>query len=483
MNQFVATNDDGTEGLLFTNIETSPGNVVRMPISQNEDGTWSSDLENTINLSNTEELRSIGGTRINCYGDLSPWNTALSAEEEYAHPRVSNTSTVSDIIEDGTGVGHRGAAHFWNRPNPSEIQEAIDEYYGNDAWEVQGAFALSGVELHAYYLGADPVDQEDGSLENTLTPIGEGCPTPYRTGYIVDFRDPEAEVPQPVKYHVMGRAAWEAPNVQTDQQTVYLTSDGVNKGLYKFIADRPISDYENPMDLEGTLYAAKVTNQEAAAHNPPAEVNLELEWIELGHACNYEVESWIAEYDDIDQEDYLEHAGTDWEEDLETALEEADREVAENGNNDYVSDKEIVEWADQYGGIQIFDTSDFDNVEQVGYISPPNADVGLRTAHNFDVTQNRIHTSWYNGGVQVHDITDETDPEKLFSDTPEGYSVWTAVQGRGFTLGGIYGARSDASNGGVAFLHADRGQRRAPSFDGSAPPRGPEVEMNIDEGE
>lgn len=348
MNQFVATNDDGTEGLLFTNIETSPGNVVRMPISQNEDGTWSSDLENTINLSNTEELRSIGGTRINCYGDLSPWNTALSAEEEYAHPRVSNTSTVSDIIEDGTGVGHRGAAHFWNRPNPSEIQEAIDEYYGNDAWEVQGAFALSGIELHAYYLGADPVDQEDGSLENTLTPIGEGYPNPYRTGYIVDFRDPEAEVPQPVKYHVMGRAAWEAPNVQTDQQTVYLTSDGVNKGLYKFIADRPIPDYENPMDLEGTLYAAKVTNQEAAAHNPPAEVDLELEWIELGHACNYEVESWIAEYDNIDQEDYLEHAGTDWEEDLETALEEADREVAENGNNDYVSDKEIVEWADQY---------------------------------------------------------------------------------------------------------------------------------------
>lgn len=160
-----------------------------------------------------------------------------------------------------------------------------------------------------------------------------------------------------------------------------------------------------------------------------------------------------------------------------------------DGNLTFVGDEKFPNLleadpdTDQYGGVRIFDTSDFDDVEQVGYISPPDVDVGLRTAHNFDVTQNRIHTSWYNGGVQVHDITDETDPEELFSYNPEGYSFWTAVQGRGFTLGGIYGARSDASNGGVAFLHADRGQRRAPSFDGSAPPRGPEVKVNIDEDE
>ena len=348
MNQFVATNDDGTEGLLFTNIETSPGNVVRMPISQNEDGTWDSDLENTINLSNTEALRSIGGTRINCYGDLSPWNTALSAEEEYAHTRVSTTSTVSDIVEDGTGVGHRGGAQFWNRPNPSEIQEAINEYYGDDSWDVQGFWALAGVELHAYYLGADPVDQEDGSLENTTTPIGEGYPNPYRTGYIVDYREPEADPPRPVKYYVWGRAAWECPDVQNDRQTVYLTSDGANKGLYKFVADEPVPDYDDPMELEGTLFAAKVTNQDAAAHEPPAEVDLELEWIELGSARNRDVASWIAEYDDVDQEDYLDHADTDWEEDFERALKEADREVAENGNRDYIADEEIVEWGRQW---------------------------------------------------------------------------------------------------------------------------------------
>lgn len=345
MNHFVATTDDGTEGFLFTNFEASPGNVTRMPISRDKDGTWSADLENTINLSNTEELRSLGGTRINCYGDLSPWNTPLSAEEEYAHTRVSLTSTVGDIVEEGTGVGHRGAAQFWNRPDAGETQSAIDEYYGDDSWTVQGNWALSGLELQAYYLGAEPVDQNG---ENTTTPIGDEYPNPYRTGYIVDFREPEAETPQPVKYYVFGRAAWECPDVQTDEKTVYLSSDGDNKGFYKFVADEPIPSYEDPGSVEGTLYAAKVTNQTAAAEKPPAEIDLELDWMALGSACNREVESWIAEYDDVTQVDYLAHAETDWEEDFERAIEEADREVAENGNRDYITDEEIVEWADQW---------------------------------------------------------------------------------------------------------------------------------------
>ena len=357
MNQFVAENEDGTEGYLFTNFETSPGNVTRMPISQNDDGSWEADLENTINLCNTEELRSLGGTRINCYGDLSPWNTAVTAEEEYAHTRVSGTSTVSDIIEDGTGVGHRGGAQFWNRPNPAEVQEAIDEHYGDDAWSVQGYWALAGVELQAYYLGVGgedperdsnhPPDQASGYTENTLDPIDRAYPNPYRTGYIMGFRDPGGDPPKPVKYYVCGRAAWECPDFQTDEQTVYLSSDGDNKGFYKFVADEPIPSYDDPMDIEGTLYAAKVTNQDAAANQPPARTSLELEWLALSRASNREVAEWIAQYDGIGQVDYLEsHADTDWQEDLEAALKEADMEVAENGNRDYITDEEIAEWGE-----------------------------------------------------------------------------------------------------------------------------------------
>ncbi|WP_148416501.1 alkaline phosphatase PhoX [Haloferax sp. KTX1] len=347
-NQFVATDDAGTEGYLFTNWEASPGNVSRIPLSRDGDGSWTADLENALNLANTDALRDLGGTRINCYGDLSPWNTMLSAEENYGHPRVSLTATVGDIVEKGTGKGLRGAHEFWNRPNPTEIQAAVDDYYGDESWFVQSYWAVAGVELLAYYLGAEPVDQSDDG--NDLSPIGDVYPNPYRYGYIVDVREPAAETPEPVKYYVMGRAAWECPDVQSDERTVYLASDGDSKGVYKFVADEPIPSYDDPMDLAGTLYAPFVTNRDAAVEAPPADVDLDFEWVELGHATNAEVAAWVAEYDGITQVDYLE-THTDWTEGDEVTaelLEAADRAVVENGNRDYVTDGEIVEWADQY---------------------------------------------------------------------------------------------------------------------------------------
>jgi len=351
-NQFVSSNEDGTEGYLFTNWENSPGNISRIPLSQTEDGEWEADLDDAINLANTEPLRELGGTRINCYGDLSPWNTMISSEENYAHPRVSLTSQVGDILDAGTGKGIAGAAQFWNRPNPNGIQNAVDNYYGDESWGIQGYWALTGVEFLAYYLGAERSDQTD--YLNTTEPITDVYPNPYRYGYHVDFREPTADPPQPIKYYVMGRASWEAPNIQADEQTVYGCSDGDSKGIYKFVADEPIPSYEDPMDVSGTLYAPKITNAQANAstvgtRKSPAQYPLDLEWIPLGSASNAEIEEWIAEYDDVTQADYLEtHAETDWEEDLEAALEEADQAVIENGNRNYITNEEIIEWADQY---------------------------------------------------------------------------------------------------------------------------------------
>jgi len=352
-NQFVPTGEDGTEGYLFTNWENSPGCISRVFISQDEDGEWSADPEDAMNLPNTDAFRDIGGTRINCYGDLSPWETPISSEENYAHPRVSLTHTVGDVVEAGTGEGILGACQFWNRPNPSEIQGAVDEYDEVDGWYVQGYWAMTGVEFLAYYLGAERSDQS-GDSNLATTPIDDVYPNPYRYGYHVDIREPTAEEPEPMKYYVAGRAAWEAPDFQGDDKTLYGCSDGDSKGIYKFVADEPIPSYENTDDIAGTLYAPKITNDaanaaEAGQRNSPANTNLEVEWIELGHGTNGEVESWIAEYDDITQVDYLEtHADTDWQEDPAAAIKEADLEIIENGNQNYITNEEIVEWAAQY---------------------------------------------------------------------------------------------------------------------------------------
>lgn len=126
-----------------------------------------------------------------------------------------------------------------------------------------------------------------------------------------------------------------------------------------------------------------------------------------------------------------------------------------------------------YGGITVFDTSDLENPVEVARIDPPvidEDDTGkLFTSHNFDVTANRLYSSWYHGGVHVYDITDPANPERLAGYDPDGYAFWTAVRDRGFTIGGIYGAASENA-GGVALLHEDRGTKQSPGFDGSTPP-------------
>ena len=365
-NQFVAEDDEGTEGYLFTNWENYPGAISRVPMSQDENGEWSADTDSdeAINVVNTEPFRDIGGTWVNCYGDLSPWGTMISAEENYSHPRVSYTYTVGDIVESGTGVGKIGGCQFWNRPNPTEIGSKVEDYADNgdisEKFTVHGYWSQGGIEKLAYYLGADPVDQT-GDGGNDLTLIDDVYPNPYRYGYFVDIRNPAGDPPDPIKYWVMGRAAWEAPDIQGDHKTVYGCSDGDSKGIYKFVADEEIDSYGNTEDIAGTLYAPKITNDAASVEdsgerNSPAQTPLEVEWMEMGHATNGEAASWIAEYDDVTQVDYM-TAHTDYDEgelgqdvSYSDALKEADLEVltSENGNQNYITNQEIVDWAEQY---------------------------------------------------------------------------------------------------------------------------------------
>lgn len=133
---------------------------------------------------------------------------------------------------------------------------------------------------------------------------------------------------------------------------------------------------------------------------------------------------------------------------------------------------------DDYGGIDVWDTSDLEEPSEVTRIDPPVIDDDdaekFFTSHNFDVTANRLHTSWYHGGVHLYDITDPEAPERLAGYDPDGYAFWTAVTGRSFTVGGVYREASE-NEGGVTILHNDRGKKQPPAFDGSSPPDEPAV--------
>ncbi|WP_458204535.1 LVIVD repeat-containing protein [Haladaptatus sp. NG-SE-30] len=129
-----------------------------------------------------------------------------------------------------------------------------------------------------------------------------------------------------------------------------------------------------------------------------------------------------------------------------------------DGNHVYIG---AETYAGESGGITVFDVSDFDDPRQVAEIEAEDRNPGIfpDTSHNFDVTANRLYTSWYNAGARVYDITDPSNPRQTYEYDPDGSSFWTAVRARGFTVVSDIG-------GGLVFLHEDRGQLDSPSFGG-----------------
>ncbi|WP_435195887.1 alkaline phosphatase PhoX [Natronomonas sp. EA1] len=242
------------EGYLFTNWETRPGMMSRLHLERDGERLEVVGAENL-------EFEEVEGTWVNCFGTVTPWNTPLSSEENYAHTDTER----------------------WNDPN----------------WKYRG-----GVENLATHLGHE---------RNEAGIFAEAFPNPYRYGYILEIVDPTGDA-TPVKRTALGRSAHENAVVMPDEKTAYTSSDGTGKGFYKFVAD-------TAGDLSsGTLYAAKAT-QQGANGTPVEKVAFTLEWVELGHASEGEIESWIAAYDDITQADYTE------------------------GKTSYITDAEVEAWA------------------------------------------------------------------------------------------------------------------------------------------
>jgi secreted PhoX family phosphatase len=131
----------------------------------------------------------------------------------------------------------------------------------------------------------------------------------YRYGYIVEIADPQSVDPTPVKHYAMGRFSHENAVVMPDRRTVYMSDDGTGTVFFKFVADEA-------GDLSaGTLYAARAKMQ--GRGDDLADVAFKLDWIELAHATDEQVERWIAEYDG--------------------------QEPSPNPN--YVTDEEVAAWA------------------------------------------------------------------------------------------------------------------------------------------
>lgn len=125
-----------------------------------------------------------------------------------------------------------------------------------------------------------------------------------------------------------------------------------------------------------------------------------------------------------------------------------------DGDYVYVSEETLV---GPPGRILVFDVTDFDDPVQVTRIDPPGEQTS-EYAHYFEVTPDRIHSSWEEGGVRVFDISDPENPEELARYDPEGFHSENSEARNSFTISTFGGA-------GVVFLHPDLGEHRPPAFD------------------
>ena len=195
------------------------------------------------------DLSSVNGGWVLCFGSMSPWGTPLLAEELY----FTNTND-------------------WNNENYNyhSDQERLEDYLGS-------------------------------------------YPNPYDYGYIMEIENSATTEPDFTKHFAMGRFSHENAQVMPDEKTVYLSDDGYDTVLFKFVAD-------TAGDLSsGTLYSAKVTQDDS---RDSATTGFDVEWMEMASSSNSLIETWIDEYDGITTADFI------------------------AGQNSYITDEEIGDWAE-----------------------------------------------------------------------------------------------------------------------------------------
>ena len=211
------------------------------------------------------------------------WNTT-SSEWNVLSSKMLNLSSIN-----GGWVFCFGSMSPWGSPLFSEELYFDDTQYWND----------DSFRYHS----------DQSQLENYLGHY----PNPYDYGYIVEIEDASTTEPDFIKHLAMGRFSHENAAVMPDERTVYLTDDGYDTVLFKFIAD-------TAGDLSaGTLYAAQVAQDDT---KDSAITGFDVEWVEMAASSNSEIQNWIDQYDGITTEDFS------------------------GGQNSYITDEEINDWAE-----------------------------------------------------------------------------------------------------------------------------------------
>lgn len=208
-----------------THFESRPGAMYLSELKQDADGKLTPISTKPVDFSK------FGGLWVPCAGSVTPWETHLGGEEYPADARAIEAATALDQIDD------------YDYP--------MVRFQGLDPAK------MTLDEFRAAYL-------------------------PYRYGFPTEITVTEDGEGVAAKHFAMGRVAVELANVMPDKKTVYISDDGTNVGLFRFVADK-----EGDLSA-GTLYAAKwvqTSDEGVGAAN--------IEWVDMGHADDATIQAAI----------------------------------------------------------------------------------------------------------------------------------------------------------------------------------------------
>jgi len=212
---------------VVSHFESSPAAVYVTHVEQGSDGMLKALDTKPVDFS------ADNGLWVPCAGSITPWGTHLGSEE-----------------------------------------------YEPDARKIESAAAMSDIEdmgdpaTMAMYFGFDPASGDLAGFHKVFNP--------YAYGYITEIALDDKGGASGTKHYAMGRFAHELGLVMPDEKTAYLTDDGTNVGLYRFVADEA-----GKLDA-GTLYAMKF-NQTSDENGGQGDVS----WVDLGHGTSADVKALV----------------------------------------------------------------------------------------------------------------------------------------------------------------------------------------------
>ncbi|QIK37415.1 DUF839 domain-containing protein [Caldichromatium japonicum] len=231
---------------------------------------------------------------------------------EDGSPYISNDNDFSSLLRGRRDGKLYMVSHFESRPGAMYITELaqdpgngrltalrtrpLDFSQFNGGWvHCAGSVTPWGTHLGSEEYEPDAKQWRDGKISEynaamaayfRATPEEAGTVmNPYDYGWPIEVVVDDYNTVSVQKHYAMGRIALELGYVMPDGKTVYLSDDGTNVGLFRFIASQPGNL------SAGALWVAQ-WNQKDSKGAGLAKIN----WIYLGWTTDQEVRDWIARY-------------------------------------------------------------------------------------------------------------------------------------------------------------------------------------------